>query len=167
MATIFLEYKQQYEGFSYFATRVPPWVNVSYICQYWRSVALNCANLWTHLFFVSSQWMDELLRRSKMAPLIIRIDFYCPKSGPGNTFHSLEKALDHMEHIQDLWIDCHSKDIFYMIHTRLTAPAPLLQSLHLSAFEGGQKQFIICKDTLPGASLQSLHLRPCHMDWSP
>ena len=163
LAIIFLEYKQQYE---YCTTWVPPWVNVSYVCRYWRNVALNCANLWICLFFVSSEWMDELLRRSKTAPLTIHTDFYGRESGLGQIRHSLEKALGHMERIQDLWVDCHcSTDVLDMIHARLTAAAPLLRSLHLSMCEDGG-DLIICKDMLPGASLRKLHLEVCLVDWS-
>ena len=72
LAIIFLEYVQQS---SLCTTMVPSWVTVSYVCQYWRNVALGCANLWTRLFFVSPEWMDELLKRSKAAPLFIQVDF--------------------------------------------------------------------------------------------
>ena len=153
--------------FSSYARRVPPWVNVSYVCWYWRSVALNCANLWTRLFFLPLEWMDELLRRSKTAPLVVRIDFYGWESDLGPIRHSLEKALGHMERIQDLWIDCDSsKDILNMIHARLTAAAPLLWSLHLSTYRDGENHFIIRNDMLPGAGLRRLHLHLCHVDWS-
>ena len=167
LAAIFLEYMQRCEELSIYATSwVPPWVNVSYVCRYWRSVALNCANLWRHLFFVSSEWMDELLRRSKTAPLIIRIDFCCPESDPW-PIRSLEKALDHMERIQDLWINCcRSKDVLNVIGARLTAAAPLLRSLHLSTYKDRENHFIIRKNTLPGAGLRRLHLELCHVDWS-
>ena len=163
LAIIFLKYKQQYE---YCTTWVPPWVNISYVCQYWRNVALNCANLWIRLFFVSSEWMDELLRRSKTAPLTIHTDFYGRESGLGQIRRSLEKALGHMERIQDLRVDCHrSTDVLDMIHARLTAAAPLLRSLHLSTYEDGD-DLIICKDMLPGAGLRKLHLEVCLVDWS-
>jgi len=64
LAAIFLENMHPYKRSSFYYAMVPPWVNVSYVCRYWHSVALNCANLWAHLFFVSLEWMDELLRRS-------------------------------------------------------------------------------------------------------
>ncbi|KIM54542.1 hypothetical protein SCLCIDRAFT_11272 [Scleroderma citrinum Foug A] len=163
LAAIFLECMRQY-GSSSYSRSVPPWVNVSYVCQYWRSVALNYAKLWTHIVFVSSEWMDELLRRSKTAPLIIHTDFYHSESDT-KKIRSLEKALGHMERIQDLWIDFNnSKDVLNMIHARLTAAAPLLRSLHLSTC--GENRIIIRKDTLPRAGLRRLHLDLCHVDWS-
>ena len=75
LGAIFLEYAQTCREPASTATQVPPWVAVSYVCQYWRDVALGYPNLWTRLFFVSSQWMAELLRRSKNVPLTIHVDF--------------------------------------------------------------------------------------------
>ena len=54
LAAIFLEYARYSDSFVY-STRVSPWVTVSYVCRYWRDVALQCANLWARLFFVSSE----------------------------------------------------------------------------------------------------------------
>ncbi|KAF8559424.1 hypothetical protein OG21DRAFT_1368133, partial [Imleria badia] len=48
---------------------VPSWVNVSYVCCHWRNVALDCPTLWTYLFATSPRWTEELLARSKQAPL--------------------------------------------------------------------------------------------------
>ena len=168
LSAIFLEYVQQDEGFAPFATAlVPPWVNVSYVCRYWRSVALNCANLWAHLFFASSEWMDELLRRSKTAPLIIRISLYYLGSNSVWQIRSLEKALGHMERVRELWIDGnHSQDVLDMIHARLTAAAPLLRTLRLFTHEDSEDHTRIRRDTLPGAGLRTLHLKLCHVDWS-
>jgi len=149
LTAIFLHYVQQYERFPFYTTGVLPWVNISYVCRYWRSVALNCANLWSHLFFASSEWMDGLLRRSKTVPLIIHIDFF-QSSKPGKIC-SLEKAqaLGHMERIRVLWIDCYcSKDALNMIRARLTATAPSLRSLHLSTYDDGETDIIIPKNTV-------------------
>ena len=72
LADIFFGCTQSYR-YSSDETDVPRWVGVSYVCQYWRNLALGCAHLWARLFFVSPKWMDELLRRSKTVPLIVDI----------------------------------------------------------------------------------------------
>ena len=168
LAAIFLEYARDSASL-WNSTIVPRWVAVSYVCQYWRDVALQCANLWGgHLFFVSSEWMDELLRRSKKAPLVVRIDLRrCSglRVGPTN---SLKKALQNMERIQDLWIDC-PESMIEMIQPRLSVATPLLQSLHLSGcinLEG--HHFVMKTDTLPGVmpSLRKVYLSSFHVDWS-
>ena len=58
LEAIFLEHAQYYRD----STHVPRWVAVSYVCRYWRNVALGCAHLWAYPFFVSPEWMDEQLR---------------------------------------------------------------------------------------------------------
>ena len=105
LVVIFLEYARDDASFRG-STTVPRCMAISYICQYWRNVALCCANLWaTHLFFVSSEWMDELLKRLNNVPLIAHIDLHGSGSRVG-PIRSLEKTLGNMECIQDLWIDC-------------------------------------------------------------
>ncbi|KAL4081217.1 hypothetical protein J3A83DRAFT_4083402, partial [Scleroderma citrinum] len=72
LATIFLEYTQQWhQERSLYTLKIPGWIRVSYVCCHWRNVALDYADLWKHLFFVSSEWLDELLSRSRTRPLIV------------------------------------------------------------------------------------------------
>ena len=116
LAAIFLQYAQSYkdslEGTRcYYRTRVPRWVVVSYVCQYWRNVALGCADLWANLFFVTPRWTDELFRRSKPVPLTVHFNCselynnpWFPDSDPEMSC-SLEKALENMECIQHLRIN--------------------------------------------------------------
>ena len=99
--------------------------------------------------------MDELLRRSETVPLIINTDFHAgSKPGP---IRALEKALQSMERVQDIWITCASKDVVDIIHARPTSAASLLRSLHL-----------YLSNTLPGAvpGLQEVHLMLCHPPYS-
>ena len=88
LEAIFLIYAQDYRN----STRVPRWGAVSYVCQYWRNVALGCAHLWAYLFFVSPEWIDEQLRRSKTAPLMVHIHLPL-KLRDSSLIHSLEKVL--------------------------------------------------------------------------
>ncbi|KAL4071659.1 hypothetical protein V8B97DRAFT_1870752 [Scleroderma yunnanense] len=169
LAAIFLECRWQWhrEHSSTYTREVPPWVFLSYVCQYWRNVALNCPALWTHLFFVSSKWMDELLRRSKATPLIIHVDI--SRSDSETTISPLKKALQHMERVQDLWIRC-SRNVATKIGVRLTAAAPLLQSLYLSLSPYGypEDRFEVSKDIFAGIipCIRSVHLESCRVDWS-
>ena len=59
-----------------FTSCVPTWVNVSYVCSYWRNIALNSPTLWGYHFNVSQRWTEELLLRSKQAPLKMDIRLY-------------------------------------------------------------------------------------------
>ncbi|KAF9232496.1 hypothetical protein BU15DRAFT_81183 [Melanogaster broomeanus] len=76
LATIFL-----YQAYSFYRDPrysgtwgAPPWANVSYICRHWRDVALNTSSLWSFLFVSPARWTEELLSRTKMLPVRIRIN---------------------------------------------------------------------------------------------
>ena len=161
LEAIFLIYAQDYRN----STHVPRWIAVSYICQYWCNVALGCAHLWAYLFFVSPEWIDEQLRRSNTAPLMVHIHLpltLCDLS----LIRSLEKVLENLNRIQDLGIGSPSHDMVDVINAKLNAAAPLLQSFYLSAMDC-PSHFIIPKDTFLGAmSLQKVHLEICDVDWS-
>ena len=171
LSSIFLQYTQQWhcECRSTSTAEIPRWVDISYVCRYWRNVALNCSSLWTRLFFVSPRWMDELLQRSKTASLIIHADIsYLRTDRAIGAFRSLIKALGHMDRIQDLWI-CFPMNVTAKVFAGLTGagltapPAPLLQSFHLSA----QNQFEVRKDIFAGVipGLRKVHLEFCQVHW--
>jgi len=163
LSSIFLQYTWQWhrEYRSTSTAEIPHWVDVSYVCQYWRNVALNCTELWTHLFFVSSRWMDELLRRSKTAPLIIHANVFC--LCPDRAMRPLIKALGHMDRVQNLWI-CFPINVATEVFAGLTAvPAPLLQSFHISS----QYRFEVREDIFAGVmpALRKVHLEFCQVHW--
>jgi hypothetical protein len=50
------------------------WIKeVTHISRYWRTVALACPNLWSFPVFSQPKWADEFLKRSKMAPLTVKV----------------------------------------------------------------------------------------------
>ncbi|KAI6105872.1 hypothetical protein F5141DRAFT_1204004 [Pisolithus sp. B1] len=75
---------------SEFKGQVAPWVVVSYVCRTWRDVALDCGVIWGYLFFVSLDWTLELLKRSKGAPLLVRVHL------TDRTTVSLRPVLEHI-----------------------------------------------------------------------
>jgi len=83
----------------YTTSRVPSWVNVSYVSRHWRHVALNCPTLWTYLFITSPRWMEELLARSKQASLKLHA-YLCTPYEP-----CFEQVMNHPERIQELFLD--------------------------------------------------------------
>ena len=121
-------------------------------------MTLACANLWAHLFLVSPEWTDELLRRSKTVPLVVRIDFSDTIPNPGLI---LKKTLGHMERNQDLQIVCLPEYMEQMLRSRITAPAPLLRSLRLSFDRNSDSTFIFSKDMFLGR-MPNL----CLVDWT-
>ncbi|KAJ7245667.1 hypothetical protein B0H12DRAFT_1235778 [Mycena haematopus] len=47
------------------------WIVCSHICSYWRQIALDTPDLWSHVVFTSVEWVRLCIRRSKSSPLII------------------------------------------------------------------------------------------------
>ncbi|KAJ7504369.1 hypothetical protein B0H11DRAFT_1710232, partial [Mycena galericulata] len=65
------------------------WIkSVSHICRHWRAVALGCPNLWSFPVFSQPKWADEMLKRSKMAPLTIKADLTYMTPKMVSTVHS-------------------------------------------------------------------------------
>ncbi|KAF8555352.1 hypothetical protein OG21DRAFT_1461019, partial [Imleria badia] len=116
------------------ARDVPSWVNVSYVCRYWRAVALDCPTLWGYHFVVSRRWTEELLSRSQPAPLKIRIPFALART-KFMWWSLLEKLLDHTERIQELIARLPYKEIDLFL-SGLSSPAPRLQNLEIWVLEG-------------------------------
>ena len=103
----------------------PRWVNVSYVSRHWRNVALNCATLWTHLFLTAPRWTEELLARSKQASLKLDVKAYS-RDEKRRAFRFLEQVTDHVERIQELYLDLYPQDAFL---SKLSSRAPRLQHL--------------------------------------
>ncbi|KAI0045885.1 hypothetical protein FA95DRAFT_1560659 [Auriscalpium vulgare] len=48
------------------------WINITYVCQRWRDVALDCAHLWTHVSIgMGDAWVEEMLLRSGQKDLYL------------------------------------------------------------------------------------------------
>ena len=114
-----------YESTDLPTSRVPDWVNVSYVCRHWRNVALDCPALWTYHFTVSLRWTEELLARSKHAPLKIRIRYDIQSRVVSWWMDLLGKLLSHGERIQVL----HLRVPTWVIPSNLSVCAPPLQVL--------------------------------------
>ena len=145
--------------------RTPPWVVVSHVCRHWRDVSLNCAELWTHISLISRKWADEFLKRSKAAPLTVRVELRYGSSIVENDTYG-KNILDNLERVQDIWIDCPDNVANQLCAKLITGGAPLLQSLHMSVHPS--VRFIGANEMHPGAvpRLRDVHLVGFEVDWA-
>ena len=144
---------------------VPSWVNVSYVCRHWRNVALHCPILWTYLFVTSERWTEELLVRSKQAPLSLRLETdHRDKEPPVLSF--LEQVMSHVERIQEVLLDLDLPSLSnHVFLSKLSSPAPRLQLLRISTRSFSSELFSVLFDGDTPA-LRTLELSNCPMPWS-
>ncbi|KAI0320584.1 hypothetical protein OF83DRAFT_1104200 [Amylostereum chailletii] len=81
------------------------WIRVTHVCHSWRQIALNCATLWRHVHYtkLTRPWANELLLRSRLAPLDIDV---LADSGYRASFQPTEffqQVIDeHSQRLRDL-----------------------------------------------------------------
>ncbi|KZT00099.1 uncharacterized protein LAESUDRAFT_753350 [Laetiporus sulphureus 93-53] len=146
----------------------PPyaWIKVSHVCADWRAIALNCASLWTDVqFVVSSEWLTEVLARSKGLPLTIRLSIR------GDEYADTETVLaamicQELHRTRKIDVTAPSRSMRKLM-CLIDKPAPLLESLCLrnSSFSAR-----VC-DSLPpllsdaNVKLRSLRLERLSLNW--
>ena len=150
-----------------FPIQTPPsWVNVSYVCRHWRNIALGYPTLWSYLFVVSPRWTEELLSRSKQAPLKLPMTMdYPPKSDLLLRF--LEQVLNHVERIQEFCFCPPFLPENHQVFSRLFSHAPLLQDLilrmvHIPADHPSTSSIPRNANT---PALRTLELTCCSLPW--
>ena len=159
LADVFIRVRDYQESYGNPSYRVPHWVNASYVCRYWRNVAMDCPTLWAHLFTVSLRWTEELLARSKQASLKIRIKYAYDRTSSWWS-RLLEMVLMHAERIQELRLAIPDMTL---LPTGFSLYAPRLQILELFSSSHSEPTFTIMNgDTLP---LRILRLASVELPW--
>ncbi|KAJ7043600.1 hypothetical protein C8F04DRAFT_724165 [Mycena alexandri] len=142
------------------------WIEeVSHICRHWRAVALGCPNLWCSPIFSRPKWADEMLKRSKMAPLSIRLDLDVTFITP-RMLEAVHSSLGHISRVAELEFAGHSiESSSIQAILNLTDPAPYLHSLSLSAHN--RERFAIPAAFLNGEAprLRKIELTRFSIPW--
>ena len=166
LETIFIhgacDYYSKHNG--YFTSTPPTWVNVSYVCPHWRDVALNCTILWTYLFITSSRWTEELLVRSKQAPLKLYVNLHRDNEDDRG-IRFLKNVLNHIERIQELRLGLSMDHDSYQFLSKLSSPAPHLQILDITVdwYPSDWWSSVPFNGDTP--ALRFLHLSYCPVPW--
>ncbi|KAF5357693.1 hypothetical protein D9758_007485 [Tetrapyrgos nigripes] len=146
-----------------------PWIQISHVCSHWRNVALGCPALWSCLEFSCPAWVPEMLQRSKMAPLSVKVtaeDFFNTK-----VKDAIETTLQQVSRVSDLMLCMPGgeKSMAELLVTGMRQAAPLLRSLSLSTSISAWTRGPV---TLPlefvdgdAPRLKHLELRNFHLPW--
>ncbi|KAG1739999.1 hypothetical protein EDB19DRAFT_795386 [Suillus lakei] len=139
------------------------WLNVGHVCRYWRGVALGTPELWATPFLNSSQATEEMLTRSKMAPLNLR-------TGLRYRVESVQKALMHIERLQEVSLPFLNGGMTYrcimeFLNKLSSCSAPKLQSLSLEE-EFTQPLRISIPTSFLAPNLRSLQIKYCDLSWT-
>ncbi|KAI0064666.1 hypothetical protein BV25DRAFT_276815 [Artomyces pyxidatus] len=105
------------------------WIGITHVCRRWRDVALGIAQLWSRIDLdYGLDWFEEMIVRSKSAPVAIICRFTSPVS------FAIDLIIAHLSQIQtlDLVVGSLTDSELRLLHHGLaTCPAPCLQTLSL------------------------------------
>ncbi|KAF8555384.1 hypothetical protein OG21DRAFT_913438 [Imleria badia] len=141
----------------------PSWVNVSYICRHWRYITLNSPALWSNLFIASPRWTEELLARSKPAPLKLYVNLQRQDEKRGGPCF-LKQVMSHLGRIQELHLHLTALHDSYQFLSKLSSPAPRLQILEITMDSCPSKWSSVPFDGETPA-LRTLRLWDCLVPW--
>lgn len=136
-----------------------PWQVVSHVCQTWRSVALNCAALWSRISFAwDAEHISEFASRSKQANLEI---YNASDPEKDHIFARLFPRIEvlHVHALEDWdWNFCDSADLSAPLLKDLT----FIGNVHIN-YDNISLAGLLCSGAAP--QLQKLHLVDHAVDW--
>ncbi|KAF8060692.1 hypothetical protein FPV67DRAFT_1673543 [Lyophyllum atratum] len=145
----------------YSSSRRLEWIcQMSHICSSWRRFALDCPRLWTSIPFFAPDWAQEMLARSRTAPLTIVV---------GSRSKFVKPALKQLYRIKKLSLFCiqsyysHDESTYTDL---LASPAPLLESCEIT-FRMRSNRNELPKNIFSGKAPRLAHLSisQCGLNW--
>jgi hypothetical protein len=137
-----------------------PWIRVGHVCHYWREFALSCPSLWSVPIFTRPSLAQEMIQRSKMAPLTIRS---IANTWALKVLEQLENALTQIARIQSIELTLESHTTIFSF---LSQPTPLLENLSLSGPTSYGNKISFPLDTLSDAPrLRSIDFNWLNFSW--
>ncbi|KAF8074861.1 hypothetical protein FPV67DRAFT_1445873 [Lyophyllum atratum] len=144
------------------------WVRVSHVSRHWRAVALDSPSLWANLVFTRPKWSEEMLKRSKMASLVVKADLTCITP---RIFEAVRLALLYGSRVQELQLHAASATIDRLLTADPSFEAPMIHSLSLSVPRttrfGTDEGFTLPETVLKGETpyLRKVDLQKCNISW--
>ncbi|KAG6818558.1 hypothetical protein H0H93_003988, partial [Arthromyces matolae] len=107
-------------------------MSVSHVCSHWRDVALTTPHIWANIRVDRPKWAQEMLKRSKKVPLIIKHQRNLNESQYNTLLEILRQELARISILKLTLNDDQNTQITPLL-TSLDEPAPLLEYLEVTA----------------------------------
>ncbi|KAI0318593.1 hypothetical protein OF83DRAFT_1114949 [Amylostereum chailletii] len=152
----------------------PKWVDVSYVCRWWRVVALDHGTLWTQLPLQSPNWTKVFLQRSKAALISLSTLFPRP-DGRFLYYDSMRLVLPELYRLVNLVLLDKGDDewqdfIHYAFSEVARSSLPVLQRFIIWSIDGRETREVTTDipDALfatnsPPPSLHEVSLQSCNL----
>ena len=144
------------------------WTNFSRVSQYWRSLALSAPELWTNIPFIYPRWAEEMLTRSKMAKLTLRVDLEY-QSALSRVLDPIKTCLSQITRLEEINISDASGSVLEKIFQDLPKSAPQLHTFHITSPQPRHlsgPDFTIDEDFFTDTErLRCVHLVRCKINW--
>ncbi|RPD64144.1 hypothetical protein L226DRAFT_559453 [Lentinus tigrinus ALCF2SS1-7] len=104
------------------------WIRVAHVCRHWRATALATPRLWSYIAITSKRAADELLARSKKAPLHLVANV---PSHADDRQKAVKGVMAEFFRMRALHLTGSSQAICELFH-KVSVPAPMLESVKLA-----------------------------------
>ncbi|KAE9397050.1 hypothetical protein BT96DRAFT_860443 [Gymnopus androsaceus JB14] len=141
------------------------WITITHISHLWRTISLNCPELWSTPDFTKPNLASEMIKRSKMAPLNIEVtsnSWLTPW-----VLKTVGESLKQITRINEIHLLA-SRNNMDKLLSGINYPAPLLGTLILDLTDYYlSERYIIPQDFLAddASRLYHIDLTGCHLRW--
>lgn len=110
------------------------WVFVSHVCQHWRTIALDCPELWTKLHIWERSYVEAVLSRCRNAPLSVKFPWFSKDTGePERLLEMVMPYIGQLRVVDLYWPSTPITGLpWYDALVERNRAIPVLEELHLN-----------------------------------
>ncbi|KAF8810887.1 hypothetical protein BYT27DRAFT_7185390 [Phlegmacium glaucopus] len=148
------------------------WINFSRVSQQWRSLALSSPKLWTNIPIEYPRWAEEMLARSKMAKLTMRVGLN-PQTMSSRVLDPIKSCLSQMIRLEEINIFGVPEVTLKHLFQDIPKSAPQLNTLRVdnatvvpTSLLSTHSAFTIPDDFISDTErLRCVQLKRCKISW--